>query len=427
MLNALILSVGDELTLGQTVDTNSAWLSRRLAGIGVDIAGHMTVPDSREAIAAAIRQGASAVDVLIVSGGLGPTEDDLTREALADAMGVDLVRDEAAMATLKGFFERLNRPMPQRNEVQAYVPRGARAIPNPNGTAPGLAATIGNCRIAVMPGVPKEMFAMWADSIEPELAKAAGGAVVLSRTLHTFGMGESSVAQKLGELMMRQRNPSVGTTVSQGIVSLRLNVRAGSVAEAKAQLDATHRECVEKLGLLIYGADDETLAQVVARMLRGGNPAGKSYKVTVAESCSGGLLAKYLTDIPGSSAYFTHGFVCYSNEAKTQLLGVDAEWIAKHGAVSEQVASAMARGALKASGADLAVSITGIAGPDGGTPTKPVGTVCMGLAWRGAEGEALANTRSFVFPGDREMIRDRSAKMAMSLLRFHMLKEACPF
>lgn len=427
MLTALILSVGDELTLGQTVDTNSAWLSRRLAGIGVDIAGHMTVPDDRDAIAAAIRQGVGAVDVLVITGGLGPTEDDLTREALADAMGVDLVQDETAMATLKGFFERLNRPMPQRNEVQAYVPRGARAIPNPNGTAPGLAAVMGNCRVVVMPGVPKEMFAMWADSIEPELAKAAGGAVVLSRTLHTFGMGESSVAQKLGELMMRQRNPSVGTTVSQGIVSLRLNVRAGSVAEAKVQLDATHRECVEKLGLLIYGADDETLAQVVARMLRGGNPAGKAYKVSLAESCTGGLLSKYLTDIPGSSAYFTHGFVCYANEAKTQLLGVDAEWIAKHGAVSEQVASAMARGALKASGSDLAVSITGIAGPEGGTPTKPVGTVCIGLAWRGPEGEALASTRSFLFPGDREMIRDRSAKMAMSLLRFHMLKEACPF
>lgn len=426
MLSSLILAIGDELTLGQTVDTNSAWLSRQLASVGIDIAGHVTVPDSRDAIAAAIRHAAASVDVVVITGGLGPTEDDLTREALADAMGVDLVRDEEAMATLRGFFERIKRPMPARNEVQAYVPRGAKPIPNSNGTAPGLAATIGDCKIVVMPGVPKEMFAMWERSILPELAKLSGGGVILSRTLHTFGMGESTVAERLGELMDRKRNPSVGTTVSQGIVSLRLNARADSREQALAELNETHRLCVDKLGLLIFGQDEDTLPHVVGRMLRAFD-AGRRLKVAVAESCTGGLLSKLLTDIPGSSAYFTHGFVCYANEAKTQLLGVDPDLLAKYGAVSEPVASAMARGALKAADADVALSITGIAGPDGGTPTKPVGTVVLSLAWKSPTGEAVAKDRTFLFPGDRDMIRDRSAKMALTLLRYHLLKEPLPF
>jgi nicotinamide-nucleotide amidase len=427
MHSATILSVGDELVLGQTIDTNSAWLSRQLASVGIDIAGHLTVPDSRPQIAAAIRHCADACDLLIISGGLGPTEDDLTREALADAMGTDLVRDDAALATLRGFFERLGRTMPLRNEVQAFVPRGARAVPNSCGTAPGLAATLGNCRIAVMPGVPKEMKAMWDLSFLPELRQFGGGAAVLSRTLHTFGLGESTIAEKLGDLMNRSRNPSVGTTVSGGIVSLRLNARADNPDTARRELDETTRACHEKLGLLIFGQDDESLAHVIARMLRAETRGGQPLSLTTAESCTGGQLAKTLTDIPGSSAYFRQGYVAYHNDAKTALLGVDPDLISRHGAVSEAVASAMARGALKSANADIALSITGIAGPDGGTPTKPVGTVYIGLAWNSPTHEAVATSRAFAFPGDREMIRDRSVKMALSLTRFHLLKEHCPF
>lgn len=444
MLTSVILSVGDELVLGQTVDTNSAWLSRELAGVGVDVVGHVTVGDSREGIAGAIRHAVAHVDWLVISGGLGPTEDDLTREGLADAMGVELVRDEGALATIRGYFDAIKRPMPPRNETQAFVPRGAKMIPNSCGTAPGIAATIERgggavCRVVVMPGVPKEMFAMWRISVMPELARVTsgggggggGGAVILSRTLHTFGMGESTVAQRLGKLMERGRNPSVGTTVSQGIVSLRINERAESAAVAKAELDEVCRQCVDAMGLLIFGQDDETMGQVVARMLRGEKRAdGRTVRVTTAESCTGGLLAKMLTDEAGSSAYFAQGFVAYANEAKTKLLGVDAGLIEKQGAVSEAVAGAMARGALEAAEADIALSITGIAGPEGGTPTKPVGTVCIGMAWRGESGgagEAEVSTRSFLFPGDREMVRDRSAKMALTLLRYHLLRQACPF
>ena len=436
MLSSVILSVGDELTLGQTVDTNSAWLANSLAAVGIDINGHVTVPDSREAIAAAVRYASTNVDLLVISGGLGPTEDDLTREGLADAMGVELVVDQLALATIRGFFDAIKRPMPPRNQVQAQLPRGARSIPNTCGTAPGIAATIERpggavCRVVVMPGVPKEMFAMWALSILPELARLAGGAVIVSRTLHTFGLGESTIAQRLaavdGGLMNRTRNPSVGTTVSHGVVSLRINERADNPTTARQELDATTRLCVDALGLLIYGQDEETLPEVVARMLRGEKrPDGSTAKITTAESCTGGLLAKLLTDAPGSSAYFTHGYVVYANAAKTQLLGVGADLIAQHGAVSEAVASAMARGARDASESDLALSITGIAGPEGGTPAKPVGSVCIGLSWRSPAGETVASTRSFLFPGDRDMIRDRSAKMALTLLRYHLLKQPCP-
>ncbi|MFN4242019.1 MAG: competence/damage-inducible protein A [Tepidisphaerales bacterium] len=421
MLSAVIISVGDELTLGQTVDTNSAWLSRQLAAMGIDVAGHVTVPDSRPAIAAAIRQACEAAEVVVVTGGLGPTEDDLTREALADAMGVELVRDESLLAEIRGFFERLGRAMPPRNEVQAYLPRGARAIPNSRGTAPGIAATVGRSRVVVMPGVPKEMYAMWETHVAPELSKLSGGAVVLSRTLHTFGLGESSVAERLGELMARDRNPSVGTTVSHGIVSLRLNVRAETRDEGQRRLDEVEAACRQKLGLLIFGRDEQTLPQVVGELLRAAR-----LTVATAESCTGGLIAKYLTDVPGSSAYMHAGWVCYANAAKVELLGVDAGLIDRHGAVSEVVASAMARGAMRA-GTDLAVSVTGIAGPDGGTPTKPVGTVCIGLAWRGPTGDVVTRERSFLFPGDRETIRDRAAKTALSLLRFHVLRQPVPF
>lgn len=418
MLSSIILSIGDELTLGQTVDTNSAWLARELAGIGVEVSGHVTVPDSRDAIAAAIRTAAAAADLLVISGGLGPTEDDLTRDALADAMGVDLLPDEEAIAAVRAFFAARGRPMPQRNEVQGYVPRGARAIPNANGTAPGLAAALGHCRVVVMPGVPKEMFAMWRTQVLPELGRLGGGAVILSRTLHTFGSGESAVAERLGPLMDRKRNPSVGTTVANNLVSLRVNARAPSLEQAKRELEETDRACRAALGTLIFGADEETLTGVVGALLRA---SGKS--VATAESCTGGLLAKYLTDVPGSSAYFSEGFVTYSNASKTKVLGVPAETIERYGAVSEPVARAMAEGALQASGADLAVGITGVAGPDGGSPTKPVGTVCLSLAAKGKE----TQTRTFLFVGDREMIRDRSAKMGLSLVRYHLVGEPSPF
>jgi nicotinamide-nucleotide amidase len=443
-MNAIILSIGDELALGQTVDTNSAWISRQLAAVGCDIQAHMTIPDNQRAIEDAIRESAQRCDFLIISGGIGPTEDDLTRQALAAVMGVELEMNEAWLNRLRAFFQARGREMPETNKIQAMIPRGARTIENTCGTAAGLDAILDErvianvavdnlyfraetnrrsqianrkCRVFVMPGVPKEMKAMFARDVLPHIQSATGGAVIVSRTLHTFGLGESFVAEKLGELMKRDRNPSVGTTVSQGIVSLRVNARFNSRDEAQQKLDETVKLCYDALGDLIFGQEDQSLAQVVATSL-----APSRLTVTTAESCTGGLLAKMLTDISGSSDYFKTGFVTYSNESKHAQLGVPLDILEKNGAVSEPVVIAMATGALERAKANIAISISGIAGPTGGTPTKPVGTVCIALANRDG-----ASARTFNFSGDREMIRDRSAKMALTMLRFHLLGKPLPF
>lgn len=417
MKSAIILSIGDELVLGQTIDTNSAWLSRQLATIGVRIAAHATVPDDQPSIERAIKSAVVDCEVLLISGGLGPTEDDLTRQALAGVLGVPLEMDDDALRHLTAFFRNLKREMAESNKIQAMRPHGTMMIENTCGTAPGISATLGGCRVFIVPGVPKEMKAMFARDILPVLRQAGGGAAIASRTLHTFGQGESNVAEALGDLMKRGRNPSVGTTVAGGVVSLRVNAYFESPEKATAEMEKTAGDCREKLGDLIYGQDEEALAGVVAGLLKA---AGK--KVATAESCTGGLLAKYLTDIAGSSGYFTHGWVTYSNEAKTQLLDVSPITLQEHGAVSEAVVVEMAIAARAKGNADFAIAISGVAGPDGGTPAKPVGTVCIAVS----HAEAV-ESRTFRFPGDREFIRDRSAKMALAMLRFHLLGKKMPF
>jgi nicotinamide-nucleotide amidase len=461
-MNAIILSVGDELVLGQTVDTNSAWMSQQLAAVGCDIAAHGTVPDDQKAIEAAIRESAGRCDVLIISGGIGPTEDDLSRQALAAVMGEPLELNEAWLTHLRSFFEKLGRQMPETNKIQAMIPRGATMIHNTCGTAAGIRALLPlpareQCEIFVVPGVPKEMKAMFTRDVLPHITEKSGGAVILSRTLHTFGLGESTVAEKLGELMKRTRNPSVGTTVANGIVSLRVNARFKSLDEAKREIEATTNACRAALGDIIFGADNDTLPSVVATMLL--NPAAMDKSqiendpnsasiqnpqsqiqnratVSTAESCTGGLLAKMLTDIPGSSDYFKQGWVTYSNRAKTERLGVSENIINVHGAVSEPTVDAMATAARRLAKSDYALAISGIAGPTGGTPTKPVGTVCIALAYADTEAPprsalsaqtSAVEHRTFTFTGDREMIRDRAAKMALAMLRFHLLGKPLPF
>jgi nicotinamide-nucleotide amidase len=415
-MNAIILSIGDELVLGQTVDTNSAWLSARLASLGWAVAAHVTVADDQRAIEAAVRQAAAACDFLLINGGLGPTADDLTRQAVAAAMNQPLELNSEWLGKLEGFFLSRGRKMPEINRIQAMIPRGARLIENSAGTAPGIAGEIRvgekTCRIFVMPGVPKEMKLMFDSFVAPKLAGNGRHGVILSRTLHTFGIGESVVAEKLGSLMDRDRNPSVGTTVSAGIVSLRINARFGDTGRAGEELEKVAEACRTALGNLIYGQDGQTLQEVVGKMLLAKPPR----RVSVAESCTGGLLGKMLTDVPGSSAYFSRGWITYSDDAKHDLLGVSQATLQEHSAVSEATAIEMAAGARKNSGADIALSITGIAGPDGDSSGKPVGTVYIGLAHAGGTW-----AREFHFPGDREMIRDRAAKMALALLRFHLL------
>lgn len=379
----------------------------------------MTVADDQSAIENAIHIAGGHCDYLILSGGLGPTEDDLTRQAIAAVLNQPLELNPAWVERLEEFFRQRGRPMPESNKIQAMIPRGAEMIDNPVGTAPGIYCRLpgGHCELFSVPGVPKEMKHLFAGAILPRIARRANGGVILSRTLHTFGLGESSVGERLGKLMDRRRNPSVGTTVSNGFVSLRLNARFPSLAQAREEIDRTEAACRQVLGDLIFGQDEQTLQQVVADLLF----AGKC-TVTSAESCTGGLLAKMLTDTSGSSEYFKRGWITYANEAKEELLGVPHETLLTHGAVSEPTVLAMADGARQRAGADYALAISGVAGPTGGTPAKPVGTVCLALAH-----SAGSYARTFNFPGDREMIRDRAAKMALTLLRFHLMGKPLPF
>jgi nicotinamide-nucleotide amidase len=483
-MNAIILSIGDELILGQTIDTNSAWLSQQLAAIGVDILAHETVPDDQPSIERAIAAAAGRCNFLLVSGGIGPTEDDLTRQALATVLKERLELDEKWLHRMHAFFRKLGREMPDINKIQAMIPRGAKMIENEVGTAAGIEAIVEGWEVdAVLrsklhasdeykkrmfgslealkikseavsaskrqstvfaiPGVPKEMKAMFTSHILPIISAATSGAIILSRTLHTFGLGESAIAEKLADLMNRTRNPSVGTTVANGLVSLRINSRFPTKEKAQQELDQTTQACKEALGDLIFGQDQESLPQVVANLLTSNKQQGTSNTVSTAESCTGGLLAKMLTDIPGSSAYFTQGWITYTNQSKYERLGVSMEIINLNGAVSEVVVEAMAKNARRLSKSTFALAISGIAGPTGGSPTKPVGTVCIALAFpplppeegqrtdtprlRDDPSKSQVQTRTFLFPGDREAIRDRAAKMALTMLRYHLLQKPIPF
>ncbi len=266
---------------------------------------------------------------------------------------------------------------------------------------------------------------MFTTSVLPVIAAAGDGAAIRSATLHTFGMGESAVAERLGDLMKRGRNPSVGTTVANGIVSLRVNSRFGSVAEAQAKMDETVAACQAAVGDLIFDQDGQSLPAAVLALMK----TDRNAKVATAESCTGGLLAKMLTDEPGSSAHFTQGWVTYSNLSKYERLGVPEDVINVYGAVSEPVVEKMAKAARRLAKSDYALAVSGIAGPDGGSATKPVGTVCISLALADPADRqnSVYKTRTFQFPGDREMVRDRSAKMALTMLRFHLLGKPLPF
>lgn len=408
-----ILSVGDELVLGQIEDTNASWLARELRAVGAMPSERRTVGDDRAELARALAELARAHAAVVVTGGLGPTLDDLTREALLDVIdpGGALVEDPAGVEHLRSWFERRGRAMPASNLRQALRPRAARLLDNPNGTAPGIAAeTSAGCAIYCLPGPPNEMKPMFERFVAPALR---GDSVVLTAALHTIGMGESTLAERLGDLMVRGREPSVGTTASDGIVSIRVRA-SGDAPVARAALDATVAECVARAGAIVYGRDGEPLAAVVGRML-----LERKHTLATAESCTGGLLGAFITEVAGSSAWYHGGFVTYENERKQADLGVRAETLAAHGAVSHETACEMARGALARTGATMALATTGIAGPTGGSDAKPVGTVYVAVALRGVG----VYSRRFHFPGDRTTVRRRTAHLALACARFALLGE----
>ena len=412
-MNAIIISIGDELTSGLTINSNAAWLGRQLADLGISCPLQLTVGDQRAAIVAAIHHSAALCDILLISGGLGPTEDDLTRSSVAEALGEPLVQDQAAMADLETFFKRINRTMTENNRLQAMRPLSASCISNSCGTAPGIMARLGKTQIFVMPGVPREMKAMFELSFKPLLQAAGGGVVRRIMALNICGAGESWIGSRLADLMKRGTNPSVGTTVHDGIVSVRIYAM-GQPAEVHTMITEKAEIVRHRLGELIFSTDQVTLEEVVVQ-----NLLQQGRTVTTAESCTGGWVAMMLTNVPGSSACFKRGWVTYSDESKAAELGVDPELIKTYGAVSREVAAAMAQQARRRAEAHWAIAVTGNAGPANDDLKNPVGLVYIAIA--GPNGGDDVYVRSCRFPGDRQSIRLRSSQMALTLLRLKLL------
>jgi nicotinamide-nucleotide amidase len=341
---------------------------------------------------------------------LGPTDDDLTRQSLAEFLGVELQFHPELFESIAAFFRRRNFAMVEKNRIQAYLPAGTEAIPNPTGTAPGMVACKDKLRIFCLPGVPSEMKVMFTEFLIPRLAEFTDRQVVVSRRLKCFGTGESMIAEKLGNLMQRGRNPLINCTVSDAVITLHVVATASDRPSAEAMIQKDQTALCEILGDWVYGRDDQTLAEVVGARLTQANKT-----IAVAESCTGGLITKMLTDVPGSSGYFAYGWVTYGNQAKQSELGVDPGLLAQYGAVSEPVVRAMAEGARRKAGADVAVAVTGIAGPEGGTELKPVGLVYVGVA---TPEQTMA--QKCQFPQSRAMIRNRTALTALNLVRLQM-------
>ncbi len=410
-MRAEILAVGSELLTPLRSDTNALWLTERLFEVGVEVGARTTVADDPALLESAFRTALSRADLVISTGGLGPTEDDLTREAAAAALGRGLRRDPGALETLKARFARFKRVMAPINEKQADVIEGASVLENPRGTAPGQRVEDGRLMLVLLPGPPSEMKPMFEEQVLPVVRARTGGAVLKTRVLKMAAISESDVDQAVAPLYKTFTNPRTTILSAPGQVELHLTAAGSSLALVEERLEALTSGIRDRIGGRIFSEDGRELPVVVASLLR-----EKGLSLSVAESCTGGLLAARLTDVPGSSAFFERGFVTYSNRSKTELLGVPSELIAAQGAVSEPVAAALAAGARRSACSDIGIGITGIAGPDGGTPDKPVGTVCIAL-----DGAAGTRVRTALFPGDRERIRHQATQSALEMLRRGLL------
>lgn len=410
-MRAELISVGTELLLGQITDTNATYLARLLASHGVDVLHKQTVGDNLERVRAAVDLALTRSDLVVMTGGLGPTEDDLTAEAVALAAGLPLVFDQTVAGSIAGFFTHRRRPAPESVFRQARIPSGAQVIPNRRGTAPGLIVPAMGRTIFLFPGVPHEMEGLVAEGLVPWLQASAQGEVILSRVLRIAGLGESVVEERVRDLI-HGSNPTVAPLAKLGEVHLRITAK-GPVDVVAPMIEAAEAGLRARLGAAVFGVDDQSLHEVTARLL-----TDRRLTLAVAESCTGGLIASRLTEIPGSSAFLLAGFVPYGNEAKTRDLGVAGALIAEHGAVSAEVAAAMASGAQSRAGADIGLAITGIAGPSGATATKPVGLVFLGVA---TDAGARATEVHFGAGPGRTVIRYLAAQAAINLLRLTLL------
>lgn len=405
-MKAEILAVGTEILLGDIVNTNAHYLSQRLADLGISVYYQTVVGDNEERLLKAYEIAFKRADLVIATGGLGPTKDDLTKEIGAKYFNKAMYLHEESYKHVKEFFDRLNRPISEGNKKQAIMPEGALILPNPNGTAPGCIIEEDNKVLIMLPGPPKEMAPMFEASVVPYLAKFSDG-IIISKVLRVVGLGESAMAEKVLDLIENQTNPTVAPYAKDNESILRITAKGMTTKEAETLIIPIEQEIRKRIGGDIYAEGEITLSEVVGEMLVRNN-----LTIGTAESCTGGLLSGALINYPGISSVFLEGAVTYSNEAKMKRLGVKAETLDSFGAVSEETAREMAEGIARAAGTDIGISVTGIAGPGGGTLEKPVGLVYIGLYFKGK-----IKVKKLSCNGSRQKVRNRTVTAALDLLR----------
>jgi nicotinamide-nucleotide amidase len=413
-MTCVVLSIGTELTRGELVNSNAAWLGAELTALGFEVSEHSVVDDDVDRIVQTLHRLAKAARVIVTTGGLGPTTDDLTTAAVASALGVTLVRDEAALDHIRRRIERAGRTLTATNAKQADFPQGAEILPNPVGTAPGFGVRLGECVAYFMPGVPGEMKRMFEDQVARRIGALAPNNLFQSR-LRTFGLPESVVGEKLVGVEAAFPGTTIGYRAHFPEIEVKVLARAASHAAARDLCDRATVDVRARLGAHVYGEADDTFAGVVGRALR-----SRGWTLAIAESCTGGLVGHMITREPGASEFLLLDAVTYANSAKSRVLGVDEEVIRWHGSVSPEVACAMALGARRVSGADLALSLTGVAGPSGGTDTKPVGTVHIALA----RPDGTAASQHHLFTGDRARIQTLASYAGLQMVRDLCLSRA---
>lgn len=410
-MNAEILAVGTELLLGDIVNTNAEYLSKRLAELGISVYYQSVVGDNKERLLNAFKIAFDRSDIVITTGGLGPTKDDLTKEVGAEFFNKKLYLHEESLKNIEDYFKRTGRSLNEGNRKQAYIPEGATVLKNNNGTAPGCLIDENNKVLVFLPGPPKEMSLMFEESVVPYLKKYSN-LVFESRVLRILGIGEGIMAEKIDDIIENQTNPTVAPYAKEGEVILRITASAKTKDEAVNLIKPMEEKLRERLGEDIYGVGETSIEEVTGKLLM-----EKGLTISTAESCTGGLLSGRLINVSGISATFIQGAVTYSNESKIKTLGVNPETLNKYGAVSEQTATEMAQGIARISGTNIALSTTGVAGPDGGTIEKPVGLVYVGLYINGK-----TMTKKLNLFGNREKIRNRAVNEALDWLRRELIK-----
>lgn len=407
MLTAEIIAIGTELLTPEKTDTNSLWLTEQLNNIGIEVKQKTVVGDDDARLEEAIRDAVKRSSIIITTGGLGPTEDDVTRKVAARALGKRLLLDEKILETIRERFKAWGRAMPEINSRQAMFIEGAIVLENPHGSAPGMYLEHEGRPIVILPGPPRELKPMFEGLVLPRIAQKAGNVRVARRVLRVTGMGESAVDELIAPVYTRYKNPQTTILFNRSEVEIHLTAQAKTAPEAELLLDGLAGQIEDKLGDSLFAFRGEQMEEVVALKLTVGG-----FTLGLAESCTGGLVSKRLTDVPGASAFLVESVISYSNESKVRSLGVDEGLIARHGAVSAEVAEAMAEGIRRRADTDFGLSVTGIAGPTGGSPEKPVGLVFIGLS-----DDAHTEHRRIVLPGDRNLIRWRASQAALDLLR----------